>query len=201
MIVKHVIIQDCNRKYCVIEVPDTFDLQVEPFTVAVVGNAKSLFDKNYGVHIDSHDVVIRMNRAAQLMDISQEYIPSHGSKTDIWCMWRYSEYENVDMEWSGSSCQMCFWEEEPPRGIHLIDSLEFTKTHTYPFSPSTGLMTLAWLNTLECNVDVYGFDWKETPTYTDPERQLDQNEIHDFNLERKICEEYFQPTGRFKFWN
>lgn len=46
-------------------------------SVAVVGNASSLFGKNQGAEIDAHDVVIRLNRGF-IIDQTQQ-----GSRTDI----------------------------------------------------------------------------------------------------------------------
>lgn len=39
-------------------------------SVAVVGNAQHLFERRYGTEIDSHDVVVRINRAAMLLSKS-----------------------------------------------------------------------------------------------------------------------------------
>ena len=197
---RHIILPDNNRQYWVIAVPHGCDLPVETFSVAVVGNAQSLFETESGTEIDSHDVVIRMNRAAQLMDISPDYEPSHGTRTDIWCMWRHREYENVDIAEPNSVCQMMWWDETPESGVHQIHTGWFSGRMS-PWTPSTGMMTLAWLSTLPCTVSVYGFDWKATPTYTDPHRQHDQTSIHNFELEREICEQYFQASGRYRFCN
>ena len=50
---------------------------VDGKSVAVVGNASSLFGKNQGAEIDAHDVVIRLNRGF-IVDRTQQ-----GSRTDI----------------------------------------------------------------------------------------------------------------------
>ena len=47
-------------------------------SVAIIGNAQSLFDYELGDEIDSHDIVIRMNSGMIQKSISQ------GSKTTIW---------------------------------------------------------------------------------------------------------------------
>src|SRR6056300_1089817 len=54
-------------------------------TIAVVGNAKSLFNSNYGNVIDTHNVVCRINRGFEVH--SPE---SHGTKLDILCFARYN---------------------------------------------------------------------------------------------------------------
>ena len=61
---------------------------VEGKSVAVIGNAQSLFNKNYGNLIDSHVLVIRFNKPANLY-IGEEYDNSisHGKKMDIWAFW------------------------------------------------------------------------------------------------------------------
>ena len=167
--------------------------------VAVVGNAQSLFSQSYGDDIDNHDLVIRINRAAQLVDVSPEYRKSHGTRTDIWCMWRYDEYKDIDVIKPRYIHQMAWWIDDQPDGAEKINT-EWFLDHTLPWTPSTGLMVLAWLSKSNCTVDIYGFDWKATPTYTDPEGLCDQTHIHNFELEQRICEDYFVAFKEYKFW-
>jgi hypothetical protein len=63
----------------------SLDIAVKYKTVAVVGNSQSLFDSCYGSDIDSHDIVIRFNKAAPLLISNVEN--SHGSKFDLWAFW------------------------------------------------------------------------------------------------------------------
>lgn len=196
---KHIIAPDIHGRHWVISVPHGCDLSVPSFTVAVVGNAQSLFDQSHGEDIDKHDVVIRINRAAQLMDISRDYDKSHGTRTDIWCMWRHREYENAGIVEPKNVCQMMWWEDKPLKHVHQIHTGWFSNA-VEPWTPSTGLMILAWLYTLPCTVDAYGFDWKATPTYTDPEGHHDQKEVHNFEIERQVCQNFFAPSKRYSFW-
>lgn len=54
-------------------------------SVAVVGNADSLFSKKYGSEIDSHDIVIRFNKPAIFYDKFLDKIEvTHGKKIDLW---------------------------------------------------------------------------------------------------------------------
>ena len=171
----------------------------ESFTVAVVGNAQSLFAQEHGAAIDRHDVVIRMNRAAQLSKDHLGYDRSHGARTDVWCMWRYREYEHARVREPGLRCQMAWWIETPPDpAVFNIDS-EWFVHHTLPHTPTTGLMALAWLSRTPAQVSVYGFDWKATPTFTDPQRMGEQHSIHNFSRERELCREYFHKRLGYEF--
>jgi hypothetical protein len=62
-----------------------FEQLVEGKSVAVVGNASSLFDQKHGSEIDSHDIVIRFNKAAPVLIKDCE--ETHGSKFDVWAFW------------------------------------------------------------------------------------------------------------------
>jgi hypothetical protein len=55
-------------------------------TVAIIGNAESLFEMFLGGEIDAHDVVIRINRSASICYKKDypEIEKTHGVKTDIW---------------------------------------------------------------------------------------------------------------------
>jgi hypothetical protein len=67
--------------------------------VAVVGNAQSLNSTTYGKEIDSHDVVIRINHAANFF-IGDERFDNEdcdleaavGSKIDVWAIWDKRNY-------------------------------------------------------------------------------------------------------------
>lgn len=172
----------------------------QPFTVAVVSNSASLFDEKHGEEIDSHDCVIRMNRAAQLYEDHQGHESSHGARTDVWCMWRYREYENARVHEPYVKCQMGFWlDPSVKHPIHNIVTRWFLP-RIHPHTPSTGLMTLAWLSAMPCaRVTAYGFDWKKTPTFTDVERKSEQRSLHNFDKEKELCMKYFQEEKGFEF--
>lgn len=196
----HIIAPDTQGDYWVLGVPHGYRAHIAPFTVAVVGNAQSLFDTAYGSDIDSHDVVIRMNRAVNVTNTVSGAEISHGIRTDIWCTWRHQEYENASVTAPRSVCQMMWWDCEPQLPVHHIHTGWFV-THTVPWTPSTGIMTLAWLYTLPCTVSVYGFDFKATPTYTDPQRNCEQTGIHNFAQEQRLCTNIFAQSGRYRFCN
>ena len=166
-------------------------------SVAIVGNAQSLFNKSYGSEIDSHDVIIRMNRAAMLYTAFDAEL-THGSRTDAWCMWRHKEYEHVKIKLPQFVAQMAWFIEHPlDSSVHVVEN-EPLLERLLPFNPSTGLMVLDWVSKFSTkNVSVYGFDWKATPTFTNT--QEDTREvigIHDFTKEKELC---YNAYSHFNF--
>jgi hypothetical protein len=64
----------------------SFEKLVQNKSVAVVGNSLSLFDKLYGMEIDSHDIVIKFNKPAPLY-CENNVTLTHGKKMDVWAFW------------------------------------------------------------------------------------------------------------------
>lgn len=194
MSVGQYLVRDASLKWTVSETPE-----LAPFTVAVVGNAQSLFQETHGDSIDQHDVVIRMNRAAQLYDDHLGHEASHGTRTDVWCMWRYREYEYAQVQEPDVRCQMAWWTEPVSQpGVFNINT-SWLSVHMRPHTPTTGMMTLAWLSRMPARVSVYGFDWKATPTFTDPQRKSEQKSIHNFQWEKELCQKYFHERLGYEF--
>lgn len=162
--------------------------------VAVVGNAQSIMNYNFGEEIDSHDFVIRINRAMNHFDVNEKYDAHVGKRTDMWCVWNIDEYEscNLDAEYI---IQMASWHGCRTRTDILFYSIpeifDLIKRSGID-NPSTGMMLLDWLSLGGVtSVDVYGFDWKETPTWTDVNREIDVRINHDFEAEKKYCRDIF----------
>ena len=164
-------------------------------TIALVGNAESLFHKSYGNEIDSHEVVVRLNKAAMLYTHFDAKI-SHGKRTDIWMMWNANEYRSKFNTVSKSVKKM----HMSGRIRNNLDSLKLD--FLYPINmytelrkkagpkqnPTTGLMALDYIDS--CNpakITVYGFDWKETPTFTDMNRKEEITSGHNYDVEKEYC--------------
>lgn len=169
-------------------------------SVAVVGNAQYMFDRSYGKEIDRHSFIIRMNRAAILYSNHHDYY-SHGSRTDMWCVWRYDEYESCTFQKPKFIMQMAFWQPCKSK-VLLYDNLRYRRLEEKLHSlPSTGIMVLDWLSLFNIQqVTVYGFDWKRTPTFTDPSRSIDVHMEHNFLAEKEYCMSTFRDLGyTFRF--
>jgi hypothetical protein len=52
------------------------------------------------------------------------------------------------------------------------------------FKPSTGLQILSLMDLLKRDVNIFGFDWKKTPTIYDEKRTQDP---HNYFIEKKIA--------------
>lgn len=145
-------------------------------TVSLVGNARSLFHKDYGSEIDSADVVCRIKRGFFML--KPEDVKSHGKKTDVWFLnWFKTMKPN---RVTNKTCD------------HIVEILhhpeidiEWLKNDLGHHRPSTGLRILHLISLYNpSKVYVYGYDWKETPSFHDKKLEDDR---HDFNLEKQYC--------------
>lgn len=211
----------------------SLDLLIKNKSVAVVGNSLSLFDSEYGKEIDSHDVVIRFNKPAILLNNTNV---SHGSKFDIWAFWAVGAFYNVFIK------ERMYYTDQLEtflhnKNIHKIQvSMNGYSTltreyisHTMPIkmfmslrynlryigsefsresslTPSAGIGILEWLrHSQPSSVSVYGFDFKKTPTFSEPERyksdmvkQFDTRCRHDYAAEELFANKYIFSDKRFR---
>lgn len=174
-------------------------------SVALIGNAESLFHKDYGNEIDSHDVIIRMNKAAMLYT-NFDCEKSHGKRTDVWAVWNFNEYRK-QMDNLSRSIKVMHMSGRIRNNIKSsrIDFiypmkfyLEVKKHAGIRQNPTTGLMTLDYLSYCDPkNVYIYGFDWKETPTFTDMNRKEEKSCGHNYDTEKEYCKKRFLEDTRY----
>ena len=150
-------------------------------SVAIVGNAKSLFDYKYGEEIDKHDIVIRFNKGfpndkeSQGSKTSILMLACELSKPDImyykakYVIKRSSSYENY-ADFTVST-----------KDRHLL-------AEKIGSQPSTGFIAIDMcLSAKAKKIDLYGFDFEATPTFYNREGYKTQ---HDYNKEQEIVSEY-----------
>lgn len=175
--------------------------------VAVVGNASSLFGKNYGQLIDSHDVICRINKG--IVDIPEE---SHGSCIDVLAFSHYAtvrkacaaldyppqKFIHCSNKHRGRSSQMLeeskltFYPED--RWNLLKEKLGINKRQ----SPTTGISLLDYISTCDPGlVSIFGFDWKKTPTFYMPNVK---HEPHNYKAEKRYCLNTFVKKLGYKYY-
>jgi hypothetical protein len=172
-------------------------------SIAIIGNAKSLFDKNYGAEIDSHDVVIRINKGIEICTKPKDY-KTHGNKVDIWCFNLYRSLENFDNDMKKQipqkykRLQMNYNPDTSKFDSSISESvLNEIKNMFAPKKITTGFRILHYITKFNPkSVDVYGFDWKETPTYyINYKSNADQG--HDYKKEKEYCFKHYFNTSKF----
>ena len=176
--------------------------------VAVVGNAQSILDNANGADIDSHDVVVRLNRGLITEPAAQ------GKRSDI----------------LGLACNMTHAEVAEafgtPRIVWLTPIRELmandllrrrTELSVVPIPhwmdlkrqidearPSAGLIVLnLLLHYSSCErIDLYGFDWKASKTLYHSverhEREGVKRRWHDWELERRLVEKWSAEEDRLR---
>ena len=172
--------------------------------VAVVGNASSLFDLGYGSDIDAHNVVCRINMGACV-----NRPESHGTRTDVLIFSKYAfvkktrVYHESISGFNISHMMQVVNQRSPVPGV-LIYPEEFKQVLNERLGlhkgqkPSTGIMLLDYLDHCDtASVDVYGFDWKQTPTFYNHSEMV---EPHTYQVERIFCLEYFYAQRGFRFY-
>lgn len=149
--------------------------------VAIVGNAKSLFDTEYGKEIDSHDFIIRFNRGFFAKPESQ------GTKTTLLllaCNLTFQEIRSYGAKFVVNRSKNYF----NPTGFTLSNDERMELKERLGSQPSTGFMAVdICLNFGAKHIDLYGFDWEKTPTwYNDPLYKTQ----HDYPKEEEIILDY-----------
>lgn len=91
-------------------------------SIAVVGNASSLFDQKYGKEIDQHDIVIRFNKTA--IFCVDDYKETHGERIDVWAFWAIGAfYRSVtETEEDYENLIKAFYEKKDIKKIQLAMS-------------------------------------------------------------------------------
>jgi hypothetical protein len=143
-------------------------------SVAVVGNAQSLFDNSYGDLIDSCDVVCRINVGIKVIDPVAQ-----GQKTDVhvFSKWQWIESLNL-LDYNRKNFHTSYkGRDDVNQNIEYFPLDRYTQLKTYlnlskKEKLSTGFLFLDYIErSSPLSVSLFGFDWKKTPTYyeNDPE--------------------------------
>ena len=149
--------------------------------VAIVGNAKSIFDKKNGKAIDEHEFIIRFNNGFTIKPESQGTITTMvmlalnmpPEKLDLynakWVVNRSNHYDN--------------------RVNFIIPNIDRKRMRDkLEAQPSTGFMAIdLCLYAGAKSIDLYGFAGNSQPTFYNPEGYITQ---HNYDMEQEIIQEY-----------
>lgn len=144
-------------------------------TVAIVGNATTLFDKQQGAEIDSHDIVIRFNKGFIIRPESQ------GTKTSI--LFLATEL-TLDEKASYKAWFSINRSNRTKCGdLTLKDNCRRKLKSLLGKQPSTGFIAIDICREAKAkSIDIYGFD-KNVPTFYNPEGYKTP---HDYDKEQEI---------------
>lgn len=151
--------------------------EIEGKRVAIVGNAKSIFDHQFGQEIDNHDFVIRFNRGFIIKPECQ------GTKTTFLITAANLSDEEISRYNAKYTAN---------RSCNYTSNTDFTINSRercimaggIGAQPSTGFMAV---NICLCfgakEIDLYGFDFEKTPSWPNKEGYKTQ---HNYQKERDI---------------
>ena len=197
-----------------------FNEYFENKRVAVVGNAQSLFNTQYGTEIDDHEIVMRINTPAIFYD---DLVPrhSHGTRIHVWAFWDYFRFKTSDDRFRPQRLKDFFHNGK----YNLLDLNMTNRNEEFKWNnefvsynkqmskkcilketgnPSAGLIILSILNQLNPKkVNVYGFDFKRTPTFSNPNHHVDENRFdsfyrHNYQFEEQYTKQKIFTQGKFK---
>lgn len=158
-------------------------------SVALIGNAQSLLSSDYGPEIDSHDVVVRINRGFVQSTAAQ------GGRTDVVALAADVSALSLARRAPGARLIWCSPELKEFTYDHLLLSRrrlafaprsvgERLSAQLGGARPSTGLLMVALLlDAGPARLRLFGFDWKRTRTFYRDRLTLNG---HDWAGEREL---------------
>lgn len=165
-------------------------------TVALVGNSRALSECSHGADIDTHDIVIRCNRAPIF------HTRSHGAKTD----WIATSAEIPESLPAVKGASHILW-MSPRRDRMPLWLLRFPRLFVNPpennralaarigARPSTGMMAIDLLMRSQCaRIDLYGFDFFQSQSVSG--HQTKASAPHDFDGEEALVRAWAEQDRR-----
>lgn len=157
-------------------------------SVALIGNARSLLERDFGTQIDGADIVIRLNRGFVVVPEAQ------GTRTDIISLTPTLSEGEIEEHFDPRYMVLL-----TPKLRHLLISRAqnlrkvLFYAHRYWVAdrqkigrrPSSGYMMLSYLLRIDAaaSITLYGFDFGATETYYNP---AGYQTPHDFAAEARI---------------
>lgn len=150
-------------------------------SVAIVGNAESIFTKNNGEKIDNHDFVIRFNKGFIFKEKSQ------GKRTNLLLLACELTNEEINSYEADFVCNRSSRYKNPVE-FTLKNDERLTMRGKIGSYPSTGFMAIDICMEFGAkSIDLYGFDFEKTPTYYNPVGYVTK---HNYSKEQEIIRDY-----------
>jgi Glycosyltransferase family 29 (sialyltransferase) len=164
-------------------------------SIAIVGNATSLLDHQYGALIDEHEIVTRMNMGFPINPAAQ------GTRCDLWC---FSNYRATLLAPRGFVAPRSVWMSPRFRDgtDHGVDCFFYPISYwrglhdRFGARPSVGAMTIDLVSRSNPRqVTIIGFDFNRSKTFYE-KRELASP--HDFAAEaRHVMDLVARRSWRF----
>lgn len=146
---------------------------VDGKSIAIIGNARSLFDAKYGNQIEQHDIIVRLNKGFVKNPDAQ------GHSTDFWGLTPELSEDEIDQFFAP---RVILFLIPKLRHLHIYKPENVAKLVFYARRywlqdrnligrrPSSGFMTISYLLRLDVakSITLYGFDFGATDTFYNP---------------------------------
>jgi hypothetical protein len=182
-------------------------------TVSIVGNASSLFQKKFGTDIDSADIICRINRGIIIKNPECQ-----GEKIDVWAYGTTNPIKDILKEFKSLNVKTLHLSPrnrtKKIRSEYHKKKIEITEPLTDHFVDvetinnlykkfgydrlSSGLLLLNYVYLQNPKlITLYGFDWKETPTWYFEEEKT----VHKWDKEKEFISNNFLSKENIKIRN
>lgn len=160
--------------------------------VAIVGNAKSLFDYKDGSEIDKADFVIRFNKGFITKPESQ------GTRTDLLILAIEMSNELIDSFHAKYVVNRCSMRVNKERAMGFFEKrIKLAFKQLFGAKPSSGYIAIAFCLFAEAkSITLFGFDWERTPTFYNPK---EYKSPHAYSKEEKAVRNFVE-SGRVKIY-
>jgi hypothetical protein len=163
-------------------------------SIAIVGNATSLLSHQYGPLIDTHEVVVRMNRGFPVNPGAQ------GMRFDLWCFSGFRATFNLPKGFVAPRA-VWMWHKRMKREKVGLDCLFYPRSYwralrdRFGTRPSLGALTVDLISrAAPRNVTVIGFDFKRTRSFY---QHFNHIGPHDYEAEKR----YIMEVIKKKSWH
>ena len=160
-------------------------------SISVVGSAESLFGEKYGPEIDKSDLVCRFNRGGLILNPEAQ-----GEKQSVLF---FNGLNNTLVSGYDTTIQTSHRHKKHNSADYILplSNKEELSKRIGVDRPSSGLMVLYFLYNLNCSVNIFGFDFKETKSFYHTKYNF--NEVHDYEKEKIFVHNTILKKKEIKF--